>query len=45
MEKLTGTRTSFAPGHELQQEMAEIKSDKGLAIKLDAIFKKYSAVR
>ena len=45
MEKLTGDRRLFVAGQELQQEMAEIKADKELATKLDAIFKKYSAVR
>ena len=36
---------SFVSGQELQEEMTEIKSDKELANKLDAIFKKYTAVR
>jgi tripartite-type tricarboxylate transporter receptor subunit TctC len=44
MEKLTGTTTPFVPGHELQQEMVEIKADKELTAKLNAIFKKYTAV-
>ncbi len=45
MEKLTGMRTAFAPGQELQQDMAQIKADKEMVNKLDAIFKKYTAVR
>jgi tripartite-type tricarboxylate transporter receptor subunit TctC len=45
MERLTGASKSFVPGRELQQEMVEIKADKELAGKLDAIFKKYTAVR
>ncbi len=45
LEKLTGARKAFASGQELQEEMAEIKADKELANKLDAIFKKYTAVR
>lgn len=43
--KLTGVSVPFMAGKEVQQAMAEIKSDKGLVPKLDAIFKKYSAVR
>lgn len=45
LEKLTGDWRPFIPGEELQEEMAAVKGDKELAIKLDAIFKKYSAVR
>ena len=45
LERLTGDRRSFVSGQELQEEMAEIKADKELANKLDAIFKKYTAVR
>ncbi len=45
LEKLTGARKAFVSGQELQEEMAEIKADKELANKLDAIFKKYTAVR
>ncbi len=45
MEKITGTKTSFTPGAELQQEMVEIKADKELATKLAVIFKKYTALR
>jgi tripartite-type tricarboxylate transporter receptor subunit TctC len=45
LERLTGDRKPFVSGQELQEEMAEIKSDKELANKLDAIFKKYTAVR
>ncbi len=43
--KLTGISVPFLPGKEVQQAMAEIKADKGLVPKLDAIFKKYTAVR
>lgn len=43
--KLTGVSVPFMPGKEVQQTMAKIKSDKGVVPKLDAIFKKYSAVR
>ena len=45
LERLTGDRRPFVSGQELQEEMAEIKADKELANKLDAIFKKYTAVR
>jgi tripartite-type tricarboxylate transporter receptor subunit TctC len=45
LERLTGDRRPFGSGQELQEEIAEIKSDKELANKLDAIFKKYTAVR
>jgi len=45
MEKMTGDWKPFVPGQEVQQEVAEIKADKVLGAKLDAIFKKYSAVR
>ncbi len=45
LEKLTGDDRPFVPGKELQEEMSEMKSDAGLAAKLDAIFKKYTAVR
>ena len=43
--KLTGAWRTFVPGKELQQDMAVIKADQELAAKLDAIFKKYSAIR
>ncbi len=45
MEKMTGGWIPFVPGQEVQQEMADIKADKALAAKLDALFKKYSVVR
>jgi tripartite-type tricarboxylate transporter receptor subunit TctC len=45
LERLTGDQRPFVSGQELQEEMAEIKSDKELANKLDTIFKKYTAVR
>jgi tripartite-type tricarboxylate transporter receptor subunit TctC len=45
IEKLTGHRNPFTPGQEVQKEMAEIKADQELAVKLDAIYKKYSAVQ
>ena len=45
MEKLTNNWTPFVPGQELQQEMAAMKADKDAAAKLDAIFKKYTALR
>lgn len=45
MEKLTGGWTPFVPGHEVQQQMVEIKADKTLAAKLDTLFNKYSVVR
>ena len=45
MEKLTGVWTPFVPGEELQRDMTEIIGDKELASRLDAIFKKYTAVR
>ena len=45
LERMTGDRRPFVSGKELQEEMAEIKSDKELANKLDTIFKKYTAVR
>ena len=44
MAKLTGQSIGFVPGKEVQQTMAEIKSDKEVP-KLDTIFKKYTAVR
>ncbi len=45
LEKLTGARKPFATGRELQEDMAGIKADKELAMKIDAVFKKYTAVR
>lgn len=45
MEKLTGQYAAFIPGTELQRTMTEIKADAQLAIKIDGIFKKYTAVR
>ena len=45
MTKLTGAWRPFVPGAELQQEMADILANKEMATKLDAIFKKFSAVR
>lgn len=45
VERLTGVWRPFIPGQELQEEMAAVKGDKELAVKLDAIFKKYSALR
>ena len=45
IEKLTGDQRPFTPGHELQEDMVEMKADKDLANKLDTIFKKYTAVR
>ena len=45
MEKLTGASTPFMPGEEVQEKIKEIKADLALAAKIDAVFKKYSAVR
>jgi tripartite-type tricarboxylate transporter receptor subunit TctC len=45
MTRLTGAWRTFVPGEELQQEMADILANKGLATQLDAILKKVSAVR
>lgn len=45
VEKMAGAWRVFIPGKELQEEMAAMKRDTELAGKLDAIFKKYSAVR
>ena len=45
MGKVTGIWRVFMPGKELQEKLAAIKGDKELGGKLDAIFKKYSAVR
>jgi hypothetical protein len=45
MEKLTGQYAPFIPGAELQRTMTEIKADTQLAIRIDGIFKKYTAVR
>ena len=44
MEKLLGTSADFVPGQELQRDMINIKADKGLATKLDELFKKYTVV-
>ena len=45
MEKLTNNWTPFVSGQDLQQEMVAMKADKEAAAKLDAIFKKYTALR
>lgn len=45
MAKLTNNWTPFVPGQDLQQEMIAMKADKEAAAKLDAIFKKYTALR
>ena len=45
MEKVIGERRAFRPGEEVQEEMAAIKSDKELAVKLNAIFNRYTALR
>ncbi len=45
VEKLTGTSKDFVSGKEVQEEMGEIKSDKEMAAKLDALFKKHTALR
>ena len=45
LKKLTRKTMHFVPGKVLQQEMTAMKADKELAAKLDAIFKKFTALR